>query len=227
MLVAENGELFGTVGGGAVENLAVSEARNVLASGRNKTIDVNLKEIGMQCGGSVTLFFEAYQAVSDFVLFGGGHVGKALTPLLESMGFRVTIMDDREAVSDFADPGRGRTVIIHSYEDIEPVRERIERSGYCFVATHGHQYDYILMKQLWALSAEYRYLGLIGSSAKVSAMKKKLAEEGLIEPKRLYAPVGIPLGGDTAAEIAIAIAAEIIAVRYDRAVPHMRDPKRE
>ncbi len=227
LLVTENGALHGTVGGGAVEHLAVEKAKELIDTGGTLFMDVNLKEIGMECGGEVSLYFEVIQASRDFVIFGGGHVGKALTPLLETLGFRVTIMDDREEVAAFADPEKARSVIIHTYEDITPVRELIERSGYCFVATHGHTFDQELMRQLWALRPEYRYLGLIGSRTKVSAMRKNLTGEGLREPVNFYGPVGLPLGGDTAEEIAISIAAEIIAVENGREIDHMRDRIRE
>ena len=223
LMVTETGELRGTVGGGAVEHLAIEKAKELINSGTTLFLDVNLKEIGMQCGGNVSLYFEVIRAYQDFVLFGGGHVGKALTPLLESLGFKVTIMDDREAVTAFADPVRGRSVIVHSYEDIAPVRGIIERCGFCFVATHGHQFDYTLMKQLWPLRREFRYLGLIGSRTKVGTLKKRLLEDGFKEPEGFYSPVGLPLGGDTAEEIAISIAAEIVAVRNGKETAHLRD----
>ena len=80
-----------------------------------------------------------------------------------------------------------------------------------------------MLKQVLEARPEYRYLGLIGSRSKIRSTVKRLEADGLKRPPFLYAPVGLAIGGSTPAEIAISIAAEVLAVRYGAAAPHMRD----
>jgi xanthine dehydrogenase accessory factor len=224
MLVTESGELFGTVGGGALENRAIEEAKQLLARGESLFLQLDLAKLGMTCGGRVSLFCEYLPAARGFVLFGGGHVGRALTPMLEALGFRVTVFDNREEVAELL-RAQSRTVVIEDYQDISAVAGRVRADRCCFIATHGHEHDYRVLKQLLELDVEYRYIGLIGSKNKVLTTLKKARREGLKIPAQLYAPVGLDLGGDTAAEIAVAVAAEVVAVQYGRTAAHMRLPE--
>lgn len=224
MLVTEAGGLFGTVGGGALENRAIEEARQLLARGESLYLQLDLSKLGMTCGGRVGLFCEYLPSARGFVLFGGGHVGRALAPMLEALGFRVTVYDNRE---DVAGPLRAenRSVVIGGYDDISAVAERVRADRHCFIATHGHAHDYQVLKQLLTLDTEYRYIGLIGSKNKVRSTLEKARREGLKIPEQLFAPVGLDLGGDTAAEIAVAIAAEVVALEHSRPAAHMRLPQ--
>ena len=221
LLLSDDGKLHGTVGGGALEHRAIEEAKQVLKNKENKILELNLAQIGMKCGGQVTLVFEYLRAEKSFILFGGGHVGRALVPILGILGFRVIIFDSREEVRDQIGESPDRTVIIGDYNDITPVKELVKQAMFCFIATHGHDYDFAVLKQLLELSAGYRYIGLIGSSTKVSATFKRLQEEGIAVPEYLFAPVGINLGGDTAAEIAVSVAAEVVARIHQASANHM------
>ncbi len=221
MLVAEDGSLHGTVGGGALERTAVEQARDVLASRENRLLELDLASIGMKCGGKVTLVLEYLAATRSFALFGGGHVNQALLPILESLGFRVTVFDSRpEILPALEKPGR--TVVIGDYARLEGASQQLAGTELCFIATHGHEHDFEVLRQLLQRSQSYRYLGLIGSRGKVRATLKRLRELGIEPPDCLYAPVGIPLGGDSAAEIAVSIAAEVVAVLHGSPVAHMR-----
>lgn len=222
MAVAEDGEQFGTVGGGALEYRAAQEAREVLRTGENRVLELDLAALGMQCGGRAVLVLERIRARPQFVLFGGGHLGRALAPLLEQLGYRVTIFDNRPEVRGRAEGPAKREVIIGDYADISPVAARIASGGCCFIATHGHAHDYTVLRQLARLKAEPRYIGMIGSKKKVQAALERLRAEGLAVPVALYAPVGLDLGGATVAEIAVAVAAELVALKHGRPVPHMR-----
>lgn len=215
LVYSEDEELYGTVGGGALEYQAIGEAKRTLKDKQSRLISMNLKELGMQCGGMVEIFVEYLQAQEQFLIFGGGHIGKALTPILESLGFRVIVFDNRKEVGEeFCRPLSQKTtreVIIGEYGDISSV---IGSSGYCFIATHAHEYDYIVLKQLLTHSLEYEYMGVIGSKKKITAMAHRLAEEGIAIPDFLYAPVGLDLGGESPVEIAVSVAAEIVVLKH-------------
>ena len=242
LAVAEDGELRGTVGGGALEHRAVELAREMLGSGPGgaaggaeagapRLVELDLAALGMECGGKATLLFERLAAQEPFVLFGGGHVGRALAPLLEGLGYRVTVFDDREAVraplagtaGGPAAGGPSREVVIGPFADISPVAPRLAAGGRCFIATHGHEHDSAVLRQLLRLEVGWSYIGMIGSRRKVRAALERLRGEGLAVPPQLYAPVGLDLGGGSPAEIAVAVAAELIALRHGRPVPHLRD----
>jgi xanthine dehydrogenase accessory factor len=223
LLVTDDGRQHGTVGGGAIEHQAVREARQLLASRESRVADYDLRSLGMKCGGKATLVFEYLPGRRGFVLFGGGHVGRALAPILESLGFRVTIFDDRPEVRALLPETPARRLLIGSYMDISPVTAALTEDGFCFIATHGHEHDYAVLRQLLRLGKALRYIGLIGSRSKVRATLKRLGEEGLEAPGSLYAPVGLPIGGDTAAAIAVSVAAEVVAVLSAAKVPHMRE----
>ena len=226
LILTGEGELSGTVGGGALEKRAINEAKEVMRERKNRLLELDLQDEGMLCGGRVTLTFEFLQAGRGFVIFGGGHIGRALTPVLESLGFRVTVFDSRSEVKEMLGEGPLREIIIGDYRNISTVLEKIIRNGFCFVATHGHSYDYDVVKQLLGTGQPFSYIGMIGSKKKVTTLFKRLSDEGIAVPDYLYAPVGLDLGGDTAAEIAVSIAAEVITIIRGKSGTHLRLEKR-
>ncbi len=223
LLVSEEGELTGTVGGGALEYNTVEKAKEILAERKvSEYHTFDLAEIGMSCGGRTGLFFEYRPSKKQFVLFGGGHIGRAITPVLESLGYQVTIFDSRESVKEFANPDTGRQVIINPYGDISPDKDRVLSAGRCLIFTHGHDGDFDVLRQLLRLPGDFTYIGMIGSKRKVKTLFDRLKKEDIEVPQYVYAPVGLNICGNTPAEIAVAIAAEIIAVHNSVEIPGMR-----
>ncbi len=223
LLLTDNNETYGTVGGGALEHRAIEEAGKVLKSGENQIFEYNLKELGMKCGGRTTLVLEYLKGVKSFMLFGGGHIGQALTPILVSLGFHVTVFDSRKEVREKIVEGPQKSVVIGDYNDLSPVKERIKASEFAFIATHGHEHDYTVLKQILEIPGDFRYIGLIGSRKKVKTTLERLEKDSLAVPEYLFAPVGINIGGDTAAEIVVSIAAEVVACIHDVPANHLRD----
>ncbi len=222
LVVTESEDLYGTVGGGAVEHRAVAESREVLEARSNRLVTYNLEDLGMKCGGQISLLYEYMQARRSFVLFGVGHIGRALAPILDSLGFQVTLFDSRsETKQSLAENLQGR-LVIGDYKDISPVVEPLKRSEFVFIATHGHEHDYEVLKQTLESGGEFRYIGLIGSRHKIRTTLEKLEADGLEAPDCFYGPVGLDIGGDTAAEIAVSIAAEVVAVQNGSEARHMR-----
>lgn len=149
------------------------------------------------------------------VIFGGGHIAAALVPLLHSVGFRVTVFDDRPAYA-----GRGRfpeaeAVVCASYQDI-PACLTLTGDDYVVVMTHGHAHDLAVQEQV--LRGKLAYIGVIGSSAKIAATRARLREKGIGEAalEAVHTPVGMRIKAVTPEEIAISIAGEMILVRAVR-----------
>lgn len=222
LLLSSDGGLYGTVGGGALENRVIEEARKVLKTGNNLVIHYDLADLNMKCGGNVDVVIEYIQGIKHILLFGGGHIARALSPILELLGFKITVVDPRPDVQTHFDALKTTTVTALDYNDLSSLSDAVRSAEWCFVATHGHVHDYAVLKQLLGSGAEFRYLGMVGSYRKIDTTKRMLEEDGLSVPNSFYAPVGIKIGGQSASEIAVSVAAEIVAVLNGVASDHMR-----
>ena len=150
---------------------------------------------------------------SGFVyIFGGGHVSRELVPVLAHVGFRPVIFEDRP---DFADPKDFPGAVQTLVGDLANFGASIQvrRQDYIAIMTRGHMADYGVLEQ--ALRTPARYVGLIGSRAKMAATSKRLMESGFTakDIARIHNPIGLPILAETPAEIAISIAAEMIQHR--------------
>ena len=219
MILAAAGETWGTVGGGALEKKAMEVGQELLSGGETRLMEIDLSDLGMSCGGKVTLLFEVIRGRRDFVLFGGGHVGQALASSLNNLGFRVTVFDPRGEMAEKV--GAMASFVSGDYNDISKVEAKLCAGGRCFIATHGHEHDYKVLTQVLSLSCEMSYIGLIGSYRKARLTKQRLTEEGLPVPECLYSPAGLKIGGDSPAEIAISVAAEVVALDTGTPATHL------
>ena len=146
------------------------------------------------------------------VIFGGGHLALPLVEMASWCHFAVTVIDDRP---EFSSPRRFPTADQVATAPMEDIRDLYTPgpNTYLVLITREHKHDYILLKQL--LGTEYAYLGMIGSRRRTSQVKQRLIDEGFnpAEIEKLYSPIGLTIGAQTPAEIAISIMAEIIKVR--------------
>ena len=145
-------------------------------------------------------------------IIGAGHVGWHLARAAADIDFRVHVVDDREKFASRERFPDADTIAV------EPIAEWLHRadipsSAYVVIVTRGHQGDLEAMRALAA--RDLRYLGLIGSRAKVARIRSALVEEGMPREclDRVHAPIGLDIGAVTPAEIAVSILAELIAVR--------------
>ena len=166
--------------------------------------------------GDVTLYAEPLSRPGTVYLFGGGHVGRALVPILAMTDFRVVVCDQRpDAASREALP-QAAEVYCLPYEDAFAHLPPVTAADYVVIMTPGHQADFEVLRQ--ALATPAGYIGCIGSRRKVAATREKLLAAGFPaeEIDRIWSPIGLPIGGDTPAEIAVSIAAQLIACRSGR-----------
>jgi xanthine dehydrogenase accessory factor len=217
MIVEADGRTAFSIGGGAFEALVIADAREALASGRSFEKEYRFREegegaTGMVCGGSVRVFVEVVVPPEPLFVFGAGHVGRALARVAAPLGFRVIVVDDRE--SDLRDAelpaGTGRLLAGRDFAEALP---EIPAGAYVAIVTRCHKTDLAAVRH--ALGRGAAYVGLIGSRRKVATVAARAAEAGLSEADlaALRAPIGLPIGAETPEEIAVSIAAEIIAVR--------------
>ena len=224
MLVREDGSIAGTIGGGCVEAEVWAAAKEVMHSEQPRKMSFNLNhdaayDTGLICGGTLEIFVEPILPQPVLYIFGGGHISLALARAAGAAGFAIGVVDDRASFANAERFPMAREIYT-SYEDafakIQP-----NASSYFLIVTRGHKDDMRVLA--WAVRTDARYIGMIGSKRKVLSVYHALEREGysLSEFERVHAPVGLDIGALMPEEIAISIAAELIAIRRNaQNLPH-------
>jgi xanthine dehydrogenase accessory factor len=217
LLVREDGSMAGTIGGGCVEAEVWTAAREVIETEQPRHLTFSLGQDaaydnGLICGGQLNVFVEPIIPQPRAFIFGAGHISKSLSKVATLAGFATIIVDDRE---QFANRDRfPEAVEVHAgeYEEVFSKLE-VNHTSYLIIVTRGHRDDMRVLK--WALSTPARYISMIGSKRKVLGVMKELEREGLRREDfdRLHAPMGLEIGAISPEEIAVSVAAEMIAVR--------------
>jgi len=220
MLVFADGRTVGTIGGGCYENDAFWKAREAIVNRKPQLVHYELsddfaEESGLICGGQMDVYIEPIEPSPDLYIIGAGHVGYHLARLAHDVGFRVHVIDDREK---FANRERFPTAVEVVADDIPAwlAHTQLPAHAYTVVVTRGHTND---LEALRALAPrELRYLGLIGSRAKVARIYDALTGDAMPAEylKRVHAPIGLDIGAVTPQEIAVSILAELIAVKHGK-----------
>ena len=168
------------------------------------------------------LFAEIHAVAEPLIIFGAGHIAVPLANIAHDLGFRVTVLDDRE---DFAIPARFKEgVRVQMLDFSDPLRGvTVDTHSFVVMVTRAHKYDFDCLREVLQLPERPRYIGMIGSKRRVRAAFKALLEGGVSREDlaRVHAPVGVDIGAETPAEIAVSIAAELIQVRRNATVTSM------
>ncbi|MCE1237301.1 MAG: XdhC/CoxI family protein [Hyphomicrobiales bacterium] len=217
MLVHEDGSIVGTVGGGAAEAEVIVAARDVIAKGRPRMVSFSLHDnpkldTGMVCGGSLDVYVEPILPTPVMYVFGAGHVGLVTARAAQAAGWATVIVDDRP---EFASAERfpdALEIIAKPLGEATAGLEPSVRSA-IFIATRSHEFDGEVLK--WAVGTKAGYIGMIGSKRKVLTVYAALQSAGVPAEafERVHAPVGLDIGAETPAEIAVSVVAEAIAWR--------------
>ena len=225
MIVYADGKSSGTIGGGKFEALVVADALGALRARRPVLKVYPLHEgdacsFGAICGGEVTIFIEPQTTSEAIVLVGAGHCAQAIAKLARECGWHVTLLDDRaELLTDSA-----------------ASLKISDRSPVDFIATHAWQPDeaLVLVSRNFEIDREalhaalqqtgIAYLGMIGSQRKVRRVFDDLRQRGISESvlEKVHAPIGLDIGADSPAEIAVAVLAEVMQVLRARKGGHLR-----
>lgn len=227
MLVMADGTTHGTVGGGAIEKLAIDRAGEMLVRSQStdfQRYDMDAesntgdKATGMMCGGTMSLYFERIAPEERFIVYGCGHIGGILVPLAAQCGFQVIAVDHR---TEMTAPDRFTTPVdIQCVLPPDHAAELETHSGDTIVImTHNHQFDAAVLENLLkTMTPETmpRYIGMIGSGKKVKVILDKLEENGIDQKllNRVHTPIGLKIGGGSPGEIAVSVMAEVLAAKY-------------
>ena len=216
MIIFKDGETIGTLGGGDLEKRVVEEAINAIQQGQPRiasfTLDIEKGKLDMMCGGKLDVYIEPILPHARLIIFGAGHITRALAPLMQTAGFQVSVVEDSP---DLLQKDKFSEIENLMFTDMEQFAGDLppDPSTYIVILSRGFSKDEAILRQL--IQKEFKYIGMIGSMRKIMTMKENLQKQGI--PKeafnKLQAPIGLDIGAETPEEIAISIAAEMIAAQ--------------
>jgi xanthine dehydrogenase accessory factor len=222
MLVYADGRTVGTIGGGCCENDAALKARDALQTRRARLVHYELsddlaEESGLICGGRMDVFIDPLEPAAHLYIVGAGHVSAHLGRFAAETGFRVHVLDDRAKFANAERFPDAAEIVVDTIADALG-RLAFAPNAYLVVVTRGHRYDFDALKAV--AGKPFRYVGMIGSRAKVTRIFDALEADGRPADwvAQVRAPIGIDIGAVTPAEIAVSILAELIATRNGNAV---------
>lgn len=158
---------------------------------------------------------EPIQPAPRVILFGGGHVAQCMARQLELLEYRIWVAEDREAFAKQELFPMAERVRLCEYTSLEPLLNLTKRD-HAIVMSRGHETDEQILR--WLLLSDVDYIGCIGSKRKIAQIKENLLERGIPQDRidRLHAPIGLSIGAETPAEIAVSVAAELIQYCSER-----------
>jgi len=215
MLVNANGLVEGTIGGGKLENFAITKAQELLLTKESFYFGSwNLQQdIKMSCGGKVSLSFQMIRSepLKSVGVFGAGHVSQELVPLLLKAGFKVYVHDERVEWTNKFTPN----MHLHIFNDknLDLIFSRLDQDASIVSITKGHDSDLPVLKK--ALDKNYRYIGVMGSEVKANKIKSELVEFGFKKEivEKIHSPIGIDINSNHPFHIAISIVSEILILK--------------
>jgi xanthine dehydrogenase accessory factor len=230
MLIREDGHQIGNIGGGTVEADVCRKAMICIQSGKSSLLSFDLKDIdhderALVCGGSMEVYIEPVLPDPVLLVFGAGHVCKAVADAASLIGFNMVILDDR---GNYAMPERfpGAEVIHVQDWEKELKKIRFSSSSYIFIATQRPKTDILCLR--FAAKSSAKYIGMLGSLKKTQVLFDSLRKEGIGDARlaTINVPAGIDIDSETPEEIAASIMVELIAARRNLDVPRLREAVR-
>ncbi len=219
MIVTKKKKIFGTIGGGKLEFLAIDEA--IISLKENRIIELTYTlgpEFEQCCGGKVELIIEPMNKSPELFLFGAGHIGIEICQILKDTPFQVSLIDSRKDWISNLDLDKSVTSCTVDTNDFKTFKDAVYWGNNCYVLvmTHDHTIDFDIIAM--ALQNETKFLGLIGSKTKRVRFNNMLVNELSIKEgmANVVCPIGIDIGGNSPKEIAISIVAQLLKVHHSK-----------
>ncbi len=219
MVVLKDGKTIGTLGGGDLEKRVIDEAIAAINAGEPRitsfTLDIEKGKLDMMCGGELDVYIDPVLPKAKLFIFGAGHITRVLAPLMQMAGFQISVVDDSPELlqkEKFPEIEDLRLTDMEDFaKDLPP-----DPRAYIVILSRGFSKDEAILCQL--IRKEFKYIGMIGSLRKIMTMKENLQKQGAAKEAfhKLQAPIGLNIGAETPEEIAISIAAEMIAAQKGR-----------
>ncbi len=216
MIVLPNGQAIGTMGGGDLEKRVIGEAVEAIKAGEPRivsfTLDIEKGRLDMMCGGALDVFIDPILPRAKLIIFGAGHITRVLAPLTQTAGFQVSVVDDS---ADLLQKENFPEIEDLRLTDMDQFAGNLlpDPNTYIVILSRGFSKDEAILRQL--IQKDFKYIGMIGSVRKMMAMKENLQKQGISEEAfaKIQAPIGLDIGAETPEQIAISIAAEMIAAQ--------------
>jgi xanthine dehydrogenase accessory factor len=213
MLVFSDGTTTGTIGGGVLESKVINDALKILELGipSHKTYnrDEDITQFNQE---SISIYFEPFERGKSLYIFGAGHVGSEIAKYASGLGFRVIIVDSREELTrKFS--GLGISIVKEDYVEYAE-KLTLTQNDFAVITSHSHEIDRALLGILARQNPGY--LGMIGSKKKVEEIRSFLIDHHIATREQLERadmPMGLPIGAETPAEIAISVVAKLIEMK--------------
>lgn len=220
MLVALDGKIVGTIGGGGIEKCVIQK---ILQDKPKQALRWNFdlggdfvaaEKLAMLCGGRQEVLVDPLFSMHNLYIIGGGHCGRALSSLAAKCDFNVVVLDNRkDCVNSNLHPCATQLICV----DYNKIEQHLDFSCKPFIVimTQEHKHDELVMRQI--LGKPYKYLGVIGSKKKSMTIFRRLLADGYSqqELKRVFMPIGFNIGSQAPHEIAVSILAQLLAVRSE------------
>lgn len=210
VLVPEEGPLVGALKDAGLAEAVVTNARRLLTEGGEAPKRVTISE------PQATLFLEPILPRPVLLIMGAGHIGTALTHYGARIGFEVVVVDDRASFANRERLPDADQVIVDSVVDVARRWPKTPET-YVVLVTRGHRNDAVALREF--IGTPCGYVGMIGSRRKVLTIYEEFLDQGIATPEQLshiHAPIGLDIGALSVDEIAVSIAAELIAIRRGR-----------
>lgn len=230
MLVLPDGSTRGTIGGGLLEALVITEARKALEHGAPVRVEYSMdpdnpESIKMCCGGEIQVFIDLFLPLAPMLILGGGHVGEKIARIAEVIGMPYAVADDRREYANRERfplaAGLFRGPYREAFEKLQ-----IGKETYIVICTRGHEFDLLCLRE--ALKTEAAYIGVIASRKKAERFREQLEKEGSpVDDDRVYSPIGLDLGDSSPGQIALSVMAEVVALKSGGGGRHKRAHNRD
>ncbi|MCG8707829.1 XdhC family protein [Brenneria sp. 4F2] len=216
MLMDDLGNIMGTIGGGMMERRVLEQATDALAKGESRIFQGRMARrgegaIGADCGGAMTVHIAVHAKQPQLVLIGGGHVNRAIAQLAAHLAFTISVVDTWQ--ENLTHPQLPAVCSrLHCETFTQGINQlALDNNSFVIIATNSS--DREALSQL--IHADVGYLGLLASRRKVQTLKAALQENGVSDERigALRSPIGLDIGAETPAEIAISVLAEVLLIK--------------
>jgi len=213
MIVLEDGNIWGTIGGGSLELKVIEDAGKAISLNQPQKFIYDLGEdLSMHCGGTAEVYVEPVNPALKLFIFGAGHIGKALVKYAPDFGFRITLIDHRKELTDQFDVNSVDLIPDDYMKAIDKLN--FDLNTFIVIVTPKHAFDEEILARCG--TKQFAYLGMMGSKTKVALARKRLIEEKRLTEEQLAKvdmPIGIKFNAQTPEEIAISILAKLIDIK--------------
>jgi xanthine dehydrogenase accessory factor len=208
MLVTRDGRVIGTVGGAVAELQLIEHALAALKEGKPRTVKMPLPV----CAGAITCFINVFEKAETLILVGAGHVAQPMAKLGKMLGFRVVVIDDRQEYATQERFPDADQFIVDNWE--KAISEaRIDENSYVVILTYAGEHDEFALRRV--INCKAAYIGMISSESKAKAILARLRRDNVPDEllSQVVTPIGLDIGAETPAEIAVSTMAEIVMRR--------------